>query len=89
MARDDGSPYSDPTQYRRLVGRLIYLPLTCPDLAYVVHVLAQFMHSPQQHHWDAALRIIRCLKGSPGRGIALSSSNDSLLGVIPIGRVAL
>ena len=52
-----------------MIGRLIYLTLTRPDLAYSVHVLAQFMHQPRQEHWDAAVRVIRYLKASPGQGI--------------------
>lgn len=45
-----------------LWGRLIYLAFTRPDLAYVVHVLAQFMHQPHHQHWEAALQVVRHLK---------------------------
>lgn len=66
----------DPERYRRLVGRLIYLSVTRPDLSYSVHVLAQFMQSPQQDHWSAALRVVRYLKGNPGQGILLRADCD-------------
>ena len=39
-------------RYQRLVGRLIYLSQTRPDLAYVVSVVSQFMHSPNEVHMD-------------------------------------
>ncbi|GKD84791.1 retrovirus-related pol polyprotein from transposon RE2 [Tanacetum coccineum] len=60
--------FEDPGQYRRLVGRLIYLCFTRPDLAYSVHVLSQFMQNPQIEHWEAAIRVVRYLKGSTGQG---------------------
>lgn len=50
LARAYSPLYLDPAQYRRLVGRLIYLAFTRPDLAYVVHVLVRFMHAPHHHH---------------------------------------
>ncbi|KAL2903744.1 Retrovirus-related Pol polyprotein from transposon TNT 1-94, partial [Bienertia sinuspersici] len=71
-----GDSLSDPERYRRLVGRLIYLSFTRPDLAYAVHILAQFMQAPRMEHWDAALRVVRYLKGSPGQGILLPSNCD-------------
>ena len=61
----------EPEPYRRLVGRLIYLAVTRPDLAYCVHVLAQFMQAPREDHWAAALRVVRYLKNNPGQGILL------------------
>jgi Reverse transcriptase (RNA-dependent DNA polymerase) len=56
-------------RYQRLVGKLIYLSHTRPDIAYAVSVVSQFMHSPSEEHMDAVMRILRYLKGSPGRGI--------------------
>lgn len=52
---DDGVLMTDPRRYLRLVGRLIYLATTRPELSYVIHVLSQFMNSPKENHWEAAL----------------------------------
>ena len=46
----DGELLNDPTKYRRLVGRLIYLTVTRPDIVYSVRTLSQFMHEPQKPH---------------------------------------
>ncbi|RVW73678.1 Retrovirus-related Pol polyprotein from transposon RE2 [Vitis vinifera] len=72
----NGELLSNPESYRRLVGRLIYLAVTRPDLAYSVHVLSQFMQEPRIEHWEAALRVIRYLKGTPGQGILLRADSD-------------
>ena len=66
--------YSDHTptnveRYQRLVGKLIYLSHTRPDIAYAVSIISQFMHSPKEEHLEAVMRIIRYLKGTAGRGI--------------------
>lgn len=39
----NGELLADPQSYRRLVGHLIYLGVTCSDLAYSVHIISQFM----------------------------------------------
>ncbi|XP_057526256.1 uncharacterized mitochondrial protein AtMg00810-like [Amaranthus tricolor] len=74
-----GEFLADPESYRRLVGRLIYLAVTRPDLAYSVHILSQFMQAPRVEHWEAALRVVRYLKGTAGRGILLSADYDLTL----------
>jgi hypothetical protein len=66
--------YTDHTptnvdRYQRLVGKLIYLAHTRPDIAYAVSVVSQFMHSPKEEHLEAVMRILRYLKGTPGKGI--------------------
>ncbi|GKE32329.1 ribonuclease H-like domain-containing protein, partial [Tanacetum coccineum] len=60
---------SDFTSYQKLVGKLIYLTNTRPDISYAIHCLSQHMHSPLQFHFKASLRVLRYLKGSPGCGI--------------------
>lgn len=71
-----GAPMNDPVSYRRLIGRLVYLTITRPDLSYSLHCLAQFMQTPRAEDWEAALRVVRYIKGSPGQGIFLSASSN-------------
>ncbi|CAL8155034.1 unnamed protein product [Prunus armeniaca] len=52
-------------RYQRLVGRLIYLSYTRPDIAYAVSVVSQFMHSSSEDHMNAVIRILRYLKYAP------------------------
>ncbi|KAL5741578.1 hypothetical protein ACOSP7_028310 [Xanthoceras sorbifolium] len=65
----DGEIIEDPEKYRRLVGKLNYLTVTRPDIAYSVSVVSQFMSSPTVHHWAALEQILCYLKGAPGLGI--------------------
>lgn len=48
-------PLANVQQYRCLVGRLIYLTNTRPDLGYAIHTLSQFLQKPLLPHWEAAL----------------------------------
>ncbi|XP_023736237.1 secreted RxLR effector protein 161-like [Lactuca sativa] len=59
----DGVPLSDPNLYRTVVGSLVYLTVTRPDIAHAVHVVSQFVTSPTSVHWGAVLRIMRYLHG--------------------------
>ncbi|KAK4394243.1 Retrovirus-related Pol polyprotein from transposon RE1 [Sesamum angolense] len=47
----------DPEPYRRLVGRLLYLSFTRPDISFGAQQLSQFVHNPGQVHMDAALHL--------------------------------
>ncbi|XP_026450770.1 uncharacterized protein LOC113350882 [Papaver somniferum] len=77
LALAKGNVFDDVEKYRRLVGHLIYLSVTRPDLSYSLHILSQFMQQPRMEHWEAALRVVRYLKKSPGQGI-LSCSDSGL-----------
>nr|KYP42363.1 hypothetical protein KK1_036236 [Cajanus cajan] len=66
---DSADLLPDPLPYRRLVGRLIYLTSTRPDIAFATQQLSQFMSNPTQAHLNAALRVLRYLKGCPGEGL--------------------
>ncbi|XP_071688524.1 uncharacterized mitochondrial protein AtMg00810-like [Rutidosis leptorrhynchoides] len=63
-------------EYQKLVGRLMYLTLTRHDISFAVHVFSQYMHSPLQSHSDLAFRVLRYLKGAPGKGIQIVKGND-------------
>ncbi|GJR53325.1 ribonuclease H-like domain-containing protein [Tanacetum coccineum] len=57
------------TLVKKLIGKLIYLTHTRPDISYAVHCLSQFMHRPLRSHLKIALKVLRYLKGSPGKGV--------------------
>ncbi|KAL6974688.1 Beta-galactosidase 8 [Sarracenia purpurea var. burkii] len=65
--------HTDKERYQRLVGRLIYLSHTRPDISYAVGVVSQFMHDPRVPHLDVVYRILRYLKSAPGKGILFSN----------------
>ncbi|GJS42933.1 ribonuclease H-like domain-containing protein [Tanacetum coccineum] len=69
------------TSYQKLVGKLIYLTYTRPDISYVVHCLSRHMHDPLQSHMKAALRVLRYLKSFPRLGIQFDKDSDLKLRV--------
>ena len=66
--------FYDIRLYRRLVGKLIYLTVTCPNITFTVEVISQFIHAPRKTHWEAAYRILRYLKKAPRKGLLYCSS---------------
>ena len=64
----------DKARCQRLVGKLIYLFLTRPDIAFSVSVVSQFMHAPTQRYLDAINHILRYLKGTPEKGAYCSEN---------------
>ena len=61
-----GEPLRDPGRYRRLVGRLNYLTITRLDISFLLSVVSQVLQLPCNSHWDAVIRILRYIKGTPG-----------------------
>lgn len=69
LEESDGSAPVDKGRYQRLVGKLIYLSHTRPDIGFSVSVVSQFMNNPTEKHMTAVIRILRYLKMTPGKGL--------------------
>ena len=69
----------DPGIYQRLVGILLCLTVTRPDISFVVQNLSQFMHQEKQSHMQATIRVVKYIKHSPSLGIFLSAKASSNL----------
>ncbi|CAM8972824.1 unnamed protein product [Rhodiola kirilowii] len=60
---------ADPITYRQLVGKLIYLNVTRPDISFSVHILSQFLATPTEDHLQAANRVLRYITLAPAQGL--------------------
>ena len=69
----------DPSLYRSLIGKLLYLTLIRPYISYSIHKLSQFMSAPKMPHPQAAYKILKYLKETPGQGLFLSAQSDMQL----------
>lgn len=76
-----GDPLSgeESSAYRRLIGQLLYLQISRPDICYSVHKLSQYLTKPHTEHLQAANHLLRYLKGTVGQGIFLHASPDCQL----------
>lgn len=69
LTKDMGVPLPNPTSYCELIGRLLYLTITRPDITFAVHQLSQFISAPSDIHLQAAHKVLRYIKSNPGQGI--------------------
>ncbi|KAL5582340.1 hypothetical protein UlMin_014782 [Ulmus minor] len=69
LQKEYGSPKADQTKFRSLIGSLLYLTTTRPDIMYATCLLSRFMQSPTQVHYGAAKRVQRYLQGTKNYGI--------------------
>ena len=72
----DIAKWADKTPYRPLVGSLMYLAVaTRPDIAYAVGRLSSFVDCYRPEHWEAAIRVLRYLKGTRDYVLTLGGKN--------------
>lgn len=69
LRKGDGKALEDPRLYRTLIGSLLYLTITRPDIAYSVGVVSRFMQVPRKPHLDAAKRILKFVNSSLDLGL--------------------
>jgi hypothetical protein len=79
----DGSDASGSINYASVVGMLLYLGHSRPDISFATHQCARYTHSPKQTHEDALIRIGRYLKGTLDKGLILRPSKDFKIDCYP------
>ncbi|KAG7583985.1 Retrotransposon Copia-like N-terminal [Arabidopsis suecica] len=75
----DEPEIENPKTYRRLIGKLMYLTITRPDITFAVNRLCQFSSSPKASHLKAAYKVLHYMKGTIGLGLFYSSKSDLCL----------
>ncbi|KAL0641511.1 hypothetical protein Bca4012_102648 [Brassica carinata] len=69
--------FDDAKLYRKMVGKLIYLTITRPDICFAVNQVSQHMQAPKVHHWKMVDRILRYLSGTPGQGVWMGCNGST------------
>ena len=62
-----------------MVGSLVYLTVTRPDISYAVHQVSQYLSAPRSTHYAVVLCILRYLKGTLFHGIFYSAQSPLVL----------
>ena len=75
----DGLPFSEKWDYASVIGMLMYLVNTRPDIQFAVHQCARFTHCPRASHAEAVRRICRYLKGTCNQGLQFAPKNNGVL----------
>ncbi|XP_027927618.1 uncharacterized protein LOC114184509 [Vigna unguiculata] len=77
LQKDDGAQETDASRYRSLIGSLLYLTATRPDIMYATSLLSRFMQKPSQIHYGVGKRILRYLQGTKEFGIWYKTMTNS------------
>ena len=69
LDQDISSKKVDISSFRGMIGSLLYLTASRPDIMFVTYLCARFQSDPKDSHLIAVKRIFRYLKGTPNLGI--------------------
>ncbi|GMI91113.1 cysteine-rich RLK (RECEPTOR-like protein kinase) 8 [Hibiscus trionum] len=87
LASDAGKLISDPYTYRSIVGALLYICHTRPDILFSVNRVAQFMHKPCEDHMTDVRLILRYLVGTIDYGLLFTPSDMGVGSVVAFSDV--
>ena len=69
LRKDDISPDVDQRTYRSMIGSLLYITTSHPDIMHVVGMVGHFQSAPKQSHLIVVKRIFKYLKGTMTYGL--------------------
>ncbi|XP_049382904.1 uncharacterized mitochondrial protein AtMg00810-like [Solanum stenotomum] len=76
MCAHEGKDLEDVTMYRQLVGSLIYLTQTRPNISFAVGVMSRYMHKPKKRHMEVVRRILRYVKSTISYGLVYKKGEE-------------
>ena len=79
LSKDTNTPPVNPTLYRMLVGKLLFLTKTRPDLTQAVSVISRYMQTPQEAHLQAAKHVLRYIRRYPDLGLFYKQGEENRL----------
>eukprot|EP00253_Pinus_taeda_P030173 PITA_30173 len=79
LSAQSSSPLVDESLFRQLVGSLIYLTATRPDISFAVSYISRFISAPKADHWIAAKHVLHYVSGTPDYGLLYTRSSDPTL----------
>ena len=77
LRKDDGEKEVDNTYFKPIVGSLMYLTSTRPDIMYAVSLISRYMEKPSEIHLNAARRVLRYVKGTIDYGVFYKKENGT------------
>ncbi|XP_050137876.1 secreted RxLR effector protein 161-like [Malus sylvestris] len=79
LSKVDGSEAANEGEYRQLVGSLLYLTVTRPDVMFAASLLVRFMHNTTKKHMGTAKRVLRYIQGIIDFGIVFERGKATTL----------
>ncbi|CAL8994678.1 unnamed protein product, partial [Prunus brigantina] len=79
LCKEDGSEAANESEFRQIVGSLLYLTATRPDVMFASSLLARFMHNPTKKHMGTAKRVLRYVQGTLDFGIEFAKGKTATL----------
>ena len=79
LGKDEGGVKVDKTHFKQMVGSLMYLTATRPDMMFVVSLISRYMENPTETHLQVAKRVLRYLRGTLDFGIFYKKGGNSEL----------
>ena len=79
LLNDASSESVDATMYHQMIGSLMYLTNTRPDICFAVNTLSQFLKYPRNVHLIAAKHVLRYLRGTIDYGLKYEANQKIIL----------
>lgn len=79
LTKDENGVKVDETEYKQVVGCLMYLAATRPDLMYVIGLVSRYMGCPTELHMQVVKRVLRYLRGTVDLGLQYKRNGTNKL----------